>query len=69
MFLLNYTVQCTYRCATQLSANEMVVSRARSAENIKETMGTVRMLAVEKHRYSIESQLFFSKNRTEKLHR
>ncbi len=40
---------CVYfRCATQLSANDLVVGRVRSAASDPATLGTVRRLAIDK---------------------
>lgn len=48
----NLTIQVTDelidRCATQLSSNDMVVGRARSANLSLGTVGTVRQLAMDK---------------------
>ncbi len=37
-----------FRCATQLSANDLVVGRVRSAASDPTTLGTVRRLAIDK---------------------
>ena len=48
----NYQIQVTDhmidRCATQLSTNDMVVGRSRSAGSCIESLGTVRRLAIDK---------------------